>query len=230
MLDLSWVVAGPLVGRTLAGHGAEVVRVESSRRIETSRLMPPFHGGVPGVENSALFGNANAGKYGLALDLGKEAGRAVAADLAAWADVVVESFSPGRMARWGLGQETLRAHNPRLIVLSSSLMGQTGPHAALAGYDSTGAPEGEAGMSVGVNTETVAAAGPGRHRRPGDKGSGRARGVLRRPGTWLSLAWITVVVLGSLSASVLAPHDPLDQNLRRIYQGPSARRCARWTG
>ena len=139
VLDLSWVVAGPLVGRALADHGAEVVRVESSRRIETSRLMPPFHGGVPGVENSALFGNANAGKYGLALDLGKEAGRAVAADLAAWADVVVESFSPGRMARWGLGQETLRAHNPRLIVLSSSLMGQTGPHAALAGYGSTGA-------------------------------------------------------------------------------------------
>ncbi|WP_199844157.1 dipeptide/oligopeptide/nickel ABC transporter permease/ATP-binding protein [Streptomyces sp. RTd22] len=76
-------------------------------------------------------------------------------------------------------------------------------------------------MSVGVNTETVAAAGPGRHRRPGDKSTGRARGVLRRPGTWLSLAWITVVVLGSLFASLLAPHDPLDQDLRRIYQGPS---------
>jgi crotonobetainyl-CoA:carnitine CoA-transferase CaiB-like acyl-CoA transferase len=101
--------------------------------------MPPFHGGVPGAENSALFGNANAGKYGLTLDLGSPDGLAVAADLAAWADVVVESFSPGRMARWGLGQEQLRAHNPRLIVVSSSLMGQTGPHAALAGYGSTGA-------------------------------------------------------------------------------------------
>ncbi|GAB3980821.1 hypothetical protein GCM10029978_079900 [Actinoallomurus acanthiterrae] len=139
VLDLSWVVAGPLVGRALADFGAEVVRVESARRIETSRLMPPFHGGVPGRDNSALFGTVNAGKHGVTLDLGTEDGRAVAGDLAAWADVVIESFSPGLMRRWGLDYETLRARDPRLIMLSSSLMGQTGPYAMLAGYGSTGA-------------------------------------------------------------------------------------------
>ncbi|WP_433186444.1 CoA transferase [Actinoallomurus sp. CA-150999] len=139
VLDLSWVVAGPLVGRALADFGAEVVRVESARRIETSRLMPPFHGGVPGRDNSALFGTVNAGKHGLTLDLGTEDGRAVARDLADWADVVIESFSPGLMRRWGLDYETLRARDPRLIMLSSSLMGQTGPYAMLAGYGSTGA-------------------------------------------------------------------------------------------
>ncbi|MPY56513.1 CaiB/BaiF CoA-transferase family protein [Streptomyces spongiae] len=139
VLDLSWVVAGPLIGRALADFGAEVVRVESTRRIETSRFMPPFYRGVPGPENSALFGNSNAGKYGLSLDLGTEEGREVALDLIARSDIVIEAFSPGRMARWGLAPRDLLDHDPRLIVVSSSLMGQTGPHAGLAGFGSTGA-------------------------------------------------------------------------------------------
>src|SRR6059058_1725939 len=95
--DFSWVVAGPLVGRALADFGAAVVRVESSTRIETARMMQPFYDGVPGPENSALYGTCNAGKLGLTLDLSSEAGRAIARDLTRWADVVVESFSPGQM-------------------------------------------------------------------------------------------------------------------------------------
>ena len=109
VLDLSWVVAGPLIGRTLADFGAQVVRVESSVRIETARLMQPFHGGVQDKEGSALFGNCNAGKLGLTLDLKSAEGQQVVRDLVAWADVVVESFSPGQLARWGLDYDTLRA-------------------------------------------------------------------------------------------------------------------------
>ncbi|MCW2667213.1 MAG: putative subunit of succinyl-CoA:benzylsuccinate CoA-transferase, partial [Frankiales bacterium] len=139
VLDLSWVVAGPLIGRALADFGATVVRVESQNKVETARLMLPFYGGVPGPENAALYVNCNAGKLGLALDLSTERGRDVVRDLAAWADVVVESFSPGTMARWGLDVETLRAANPGLVMLSTSLMGQTGPHAALAGFGNLGA-------------------------------------------------------------------------------------------
>jgi len=139
VLDLSWVVAGPVVGRALADFGATVVRVESSTRIETARLIQPFVGGKQTPESSALYGTCNAGKLGVTLDLRTEAGRAVARDLAGWADVVIESFSPGLMRRWGLDHASLAADHPDLIMLSTSINGQTGPLAALAGYGNIGA-------------------------------------------------------------------------------------------
>lgn len=138
VLDLSWVVAGPLIGRALADFGAEVVRVESSVRVETARLMQPFHGGVQDREGSALFGNCNAGKLGVTLDLGSEAGRAVVRDLVGWADVVVESFSPGQLGKWGLDYETLARDKPSLVMLSTSIAGQDGPWRTLAGYGNVG--------------------------------------------------------------------------------------------
>jgi crotonobetainyl-CoA:carnitine CoA-transferase CaiB-like acyl-CoA transferase len=139
VLDLSWVVAGPVVGRALADFGATVVRVESSRRVETARLAQPFVGGKPSPESSALYGTWNAGKLGVTLDLQSGAGQAVARDLAAWADVVIESFSPGLIARWGLDYATLAAEHPDLIMLSTSINGQTGPLAKLAGFGNIGA-------------------------------------------------------------------------------------------
>ena len=137
--DFSWVVAGPVVGRALADFGATVVRVESSTRIETARMMQPFYDGKPGAENSALYGTCNAGKLGLTLDLKQPEGQAVARDLIGWADVVIESFSPGQMARWGLDYDRVQPQNPSVIMLSTSLMGQTGPAARLAGYGNIGA-------------------------------------------------------------------------------------------
>lgn len=138
VLDLSWVVAGPLVGRALADFGATVVRVESSVRVETARMMQPFHGGVQDKEGSALFGNCNAGKLGLTLDLKSEEGRQVVRDLAAWADVVVESFSPGQLRRWGLDYDALREVRPDLVMLSTSIAGQDGPWSTLAGFGNVG--------------------------------------------------------------------------------------------
>jgi crotonobetainyl-CoA:carnitine CoA-transferase CaiB-like acyl-CoA transferase len=137
--DFSWVVAGPVVGRALADFGATVVRVESSTHIETARMMQPFYDGVAGAENSALYGTCNAGKLGLTLNLKQPAGRAVARDLIQWADVVIESFSPGQMERWGLDYDSVQPLNPSVIMLSTSLMGQTGPAAKLAGYGNIGA-------------------------------------------------------------------------------------------
>jgi benzylsuccinate CoA-transferase BbsF subunit len=138
VLDLSWVVAGPLIGRTLADFGARVVRVESSVRVETARLMQPFHGGIQDKEGSALFGNCNAGKLGVTLDLKSAEGQQVARDLVAWADVVIESFSPGQLARWGLDHDTLRAERPDLVMLSTSIAGQDGPWSTLAGFGNVG--------------------------------------------------------------------------------------------
>lgn len=139
VLDLAWVVAGPAIGRVLADYGARVVRVESSLRVETARLMGPYPGGRPDPQRCALYDTYNTGKLGLALDLREERARDVVRDLARWADVLVESFAPGQMARWGLSPETLRAANPRLVGVSTSLLGQTGPLRTFAGFGNMGA-------------------------------------------------------------------------------------------
>ncbi|WP_374414478.1 CoA transferase [Novosphingobium colocasiae] len=139
VLDLAWVVAGPLIGRALADFGATVVRVESSRRVETARVMGPFPGGRYDVQQSALFETCNAGKLGLSLDLSKDAARDVVRDLVGWADVLVESFTPGQMAKWNLSYEELRALNPGLVMVSTSLSGQDGPDARYSGYGNHGA-------------------------------------------------------------------------------------------
>jgi crotonobetainyl-CoA:carnitine CoA-transferase CaiB-like acyl-CoA transferase len=139
VLDLTWVVAGPVIGRALADFGATVVRVESSTRVETARHMQPFHGGVPGPENSALYITWNSGKLGVTADLRTGRGQEVVRRLADWSDVVLESFSPGQMRRWGLDYATLSENRPDLIMLSTAIMGQTGPYARLAGYGNVGA-------------------------------------------------------------------------------------------
>jgi crotonobetainyl-CoA:carnitine CoA-transferase CaiB-like acyl-CoA transferase len=139
VLDLAWVVAGPLVGRALADFGATVVRVESTQRLDTARVLGPFPGGKTDPQASVAFEGCNAGKLGLTLDLRREGARAVALDLAAWADVVIESFVPGQMEKFGLDYPRLKAVNPRLIMLSSSLMGQTGPMAQQTGFGNIGA-------------------------------------------------------------------------------------------
>jgi crotonobetainyl-CoA:carnitine CoA-transferase CaiB-like acyl-CoA transferase len=139
VLDLTWVVAGPAVGRALADYGAEVIRVETRTRPDTARLIGPFHDGVPTVESSVLYGDVNAGKLGVTLDLKLEEAREVVRDLVRRSDVVLESFSPGVMDAWGLGYESLRALNEGVIMLSASLMGQTGPLGRFAGYGNIGA-------------------------------------------------------------------------------------------
>jgi crotonobetainyl-CoA:carnitine CoA-transferase CaiB-like acyl-CoA transferase len=90
VLDLAWVIAGPLVGRSLADFGATVIRVESSRRVDTARILGPFPEGEFNPETSVGFENGNLGKLGLSLDLSREEARDTVRDLAAWADVVIE--------------------------------------------------------------------------------------------------------------------------------------------
>jgi len=158
VLDLTWVVAGPAMGRTLADYGATVVRVESSVRVDVARQMGPFPQGAMDVQHSALYDTYNAGKLGLALDLNRPEGREIVRDLALWADVLLESFAPGQMARWGLEPDRLRVANPGLIGVSSSLMGQTGPFAAFAGFGNVGAAV--AGFQAIVGREGAQPVGP----------------------------------------------------------------------
>jgi crotonobetainyl-CoA:carnitine CoA-transferase CaiB-like acyl-CoA transferase len=134
VLDFMWAVAGPLATRTLADHGATVIRIESSTRLDVCRTIQPFLRGEVGAERAALFHNTNVGKRMLTLDPGKPEGRAVVLDLVRWADVVCESFTPKGMKAFDLDYETLRREKPDLIMLSTCLMGQTGPLAGFAGY------------------------------------------------------------------------------------------------
>lgn len=134
IVDLMWAVAGPSATRVLADYGATVVRIESTRRLDTARTIGPFQDGSRGPENSGLFQNVNAGKLGLTLDMARDAGREIFLDLVRWADVVSESFSPQAMRSLRLDYATLQQVKPDLIMLSSCLMGQTGPMANFAGF------------------------------------------------------------------------------------------------
>src|SRR5436309_2182029 len=134
ILDFSWVGVGPITVKYLADHGATVVRVESHARLDVVRLGPPWHDAKPGIERSQFYASYNTSKYGIALDLGRPEARAIARKLAAWADVVVESFTPRVMRDWSLAYDDLRRVNPRLVMLSTCLQGQTGPHALFPGF------------------------------------------------------------------------------------------------
>jgi crotonobetainyl-CoA:carnitine CoA-transferase CaiB-like acyl-CoA transferase len=134
ILDFMWALAGPGTTRALADYGATVVRIESATRIDGSRTVGPFYKNKPADDGSGLFGTYNAGKLGLGLDLNKPKAREVVLDLVRWADVVCESYSPKAMRAWKLDYESLRAVKPEIIMLSSCLMGQTGPTSRFVGF------------------------------------------------------------------------------------------------
>ncbi|MDA1077247.1 MAG: CoA transferase, partial [Proteobacteria bacterium] len=117
-----------------ADHGADVVRVESGSRPDVLRGNGPFKDGIPGIDRSQFFGDFNTSKRSLTLDLKSPDAIAIAKKLITWSDVLIESFAPGAMARMGLDYETVRKLNPGLIMVSTCLMGQTGPVASMAGY------------------------------------------------------------------------------------------------
>lgn len=134
VLDLFWVVAGPGATRMLADYGATVIHVESRNRLDMLRAVPPYIDGVPDPERTPGFHSTHANKLNLSLDLSTADGRAVLTDLIRWADVVGESFSPGVIDRMGFGYDAVRAINPRIIMVGSSLLGQTGPWRDYAGF------------------------------------------------------------------------------------------------
>ena len=134
VLDTTWVYAGPFTTRVLADFGATVVKVEGPARFDASRGSGGGLKGDMGPDASIQYGTLNAGKLGVTVDLNTAEGREVLCDLAEWADIYVESYTPGTLDDWGIGYETLSARNPSLIMLSTSLMGQTGPLATFAGF------------------------------------------------------------------------------------------------
>ena len=134
VVDLTWVFAGPLTTRVLAEFGATVVKVEGPSHPDASRSGGGALNGDLGIEGSVAFAHFNCNKLSLSLDLTNPTGREVLLDLVRWADVLIESYTPGVMERWGLAYDDLRQVNPGLIMMSTSLMGQTGPRREFAGF------------------------------------------------------------------------------------------------
>jgi benzylsuccinate CoA-transferase BbsF subunit len=129
VLDLSWVMVGPASARYLADMGADVIKIESSKRIDPVRTLGPFKDGKTGHERSVSYHNLNAGKRCVAIDIRRPEGREIVLRLARWADVVLESFTPGVLETLHLGYADLKLCNERIIMASTSLLGQTGPYA-----------------------------------------------------------------------------------------------------
>lgn len=134
VLDFMWVAAGPYFTRVLSDFGATVIKIESTTRVDTLRALPVFKDGEISVDSSVPFNTINAGKLSLTIDPSNPAGREILLELVRWADVVTESFSPKAMKGWDLDYETLKEVKPDLIMLSSCLMGQTGPRCMVPGY------------------------------------------------------------------------------------------------
>src|SRR5438552_2941579 len=136
VVEFGWAAAGPLVGKYLANHGAEVIHVESGTALDAFRsTYPPFKG-EPAPNNAWMFAFYNDGKKGATLNLRHPKAAAIALRLIANADVVIESFPAGTLARRGLSVDAMRQEKGDLIVLSSCNQGQTGPHAQHPGYGS----------------------------------------------------------------------------------------------
>ncbi len=124
VLELGQFIAGPRCGRMMADLGAEVIKIELAPGGDLMRTYPPLKSGQSGV-----FILENRGKQSVCIDLNRPQGAGIVKALAAKADVVVENFSPGVLARRGLGYEDLSHDNPALIMCSISGFGQTGPDA-----------------------------------------------------------------------------------------------------
>jgi crotonobetainyl-CoA:carnitine CoA-transferase CaiB-like acyl-CoA transferase len=137
--DFAWVGVGPIMAKALADHGATVIHIESSTRLDVLRTIGPFKDSVPGVNRSQFFANFNTNKKSIDLDFNDADDLALARRIADWADVLVESFVPGTMARFGLDYETLTRERDDLVMLSTCMRGQSGPQRGYSGFGNQGA-------------------------------------------------------------------------------------------
>lgn len=131
VIDLSRVLGGPYCSQALADHGAEVIKLEPLGGDETRGWGPPFEG-----DTASYFRGVNRNKKGIAVDLSKPEGIELLLQLLEGADVLIENFKPGTLARWGIGYtEVLSARFPRLVHCAVSGFGADGPLGGLPGYD-----------------------------------------------------------------------------------------------
>lgn len=138
VIDMTRVIAGPFGGQILGDLGADVIKIERRGEGDDSRRVGPPWVREPSDETpgeSTYFQSVNRNKRSLSVDFGKQEGQALLRRIAAEADILIENYRTGTLARYGLGFEDLRAVNPRLIYCSITGFGQTGPYSDRSGYD-----------------------------------------------------------------------------------------------
>ncbi|WP_137128763.1 CaiB/BaiF CoA-transferase family protein [Rhizobium sp. FY34] len=137
VIELARILAGPWAGQVLADFGADVIKVENPDGGDDTRTWgPPFVTGAKGENLSAAYYHAtNRGKRSITVDFSQPEGQAIIRQLIEGADVVIENFKRGGLAKYGLDYESVREINPRLVYCSITGFGQDGPYADLAGYD-----------------------------------------------------------------------------------------------
>lgn len=165
--DFTQVYAGSIMTRTLAHYGAQVIKIEGRTRTDIERTHGPYRDDIASPDRSGTYLELNTSKMSLALNLTKPRATDIAKRVVARADVVAENFSGGTMDKLGLGYDELKRIKPDIIMLSTSMQGQTGPAAshrgfgmqltALAGYDNlVGWPDREPNR-YGVYTDYIVA-------------------------------------------------------------------------
>ncbi|NOX39109.1 MAG: CoA transferase [Alphaproteobacteria bacterium] len=132
--DFTWVGVGPFATKFLADFGADVIKVESTINVDVVRKGQPFANGKPGLNRSGYFANRNTSKRGITLNLKHPGGLAIAKDLIRLSDVVINNFSPGVMAKFGLDYDTVCKFNTEIIYVDMPMQGMSGPHARFRGY------------------------------------------------------------------------------------------------
>jgi len=134
VIELARVLAGPWAGQTLADLGAEVIKVEAPRGDDTRQWGPPFVT-RDGDVSASYFHSTNRGKASVVIDFHDAAGKDRLLELLETADILIENFKVGNLAKYGLDYISLQERFPRLIYCSITGFGQTGPYASRAGYD-----------------------------------------------------------------------------------------------
>jgi crotonobetainyl-CoA:carnitine CoA-transferase CaiB-like acyl-CoA transferase len=135
VIELARILAGPWMGQTLADLGAEVTKIESPAGDDTRHWGPPFVDNADGTRDAAYFHATNRGKRSICVDLATPEGQERVRVLARDADVLIENFKVGSLARFGLDYASVASLNPRLVYCSVTGFGQDGPYAHRAGYD-----------------------------------------------------------------------------------------------
>ena len=140
ILDLSWIIAGPLAGRLLADYGADVIKIESRNRMDTGRAnRTPLYGILPGDANTnpdtgGYFQDANAGKRSLSINLALDEGKELLRELVVASDVTICNLAGDQYDRWGIGYDVIRELNPGIIMVNMPTMESHGPRSQWRGF------------------------------------------------------------------------------------------------
>jgi benzylsuccinate CoA-transferase BbsF subunit len=137
VIDFTWIGAGSFATKLLADLGADVIKIETSTRLDSLRVARPFKDRIPGVNRSGYFADRNTSKRSITVNVKHAEGLKLVKQLIAHADLVTNNFTPGVMEKLGLGYDAVRSIKPDIVFASMSMQGMTGPERNYLGYGLT---------------------------------------------------------------------------------------------